>query len=289
MNHMKHTVLFFFVILLLLSACNRQNHQDFSGDQAYQFLQTLLVFGPRVPGAESHEKAATFIKNNLAGNGWSVASQDFQFDQTPLQNIVATKGNSDTLILIGTHYDSRAVADQDNQLENQDDPVLGANDGGSGTAVLLELSRILEIPENVEVWLVFFDGEDQGKLNGWTWSIGADYFVQQLQRAPSKVLIIDMIGDEDLNVYMEKNSTASLVEEVWNIAKDMDYQTAIIPEYKYAMLDDHLPFINIGYPAALLIDFDYPYWHTVGDTIEHVSAKSLQIIGDILVRWVSKQ
>lgn len=283
---------FFFIlfILFLATACTQgKNANNFSGDQAYQYLQTLLGFGPRIPGNTGRENAAAYIKTTLEENAWSVTLQDFQFDETPLQNIIAKKGNGDTLIIVGTHYDTRAVSDQDSDVEKQDDPVPGANDGGSGTAVLLELSRVLEVPENTELWLVFFDAEDQGNLNGWNWSIGADYFVHQLQDPPSKTLIIDMIGDEDLNIYQEKNSTQSLVNEIWNVVEDLKYQSFLIPQFKYAMMDDHLPFLNAGYSTALLIDFDYPYWHTTADTIDHVSSRSLQIVGDVLVQWLSEQ
>ena len=290
MIQIKRTLFFILLILVLATACTHRNNANaFSGDQAYQYLQTLLDFGPRIPGSAGRENAATFIKTTLEANAWSVTLQDFQFDNVPLQNIIAKKGNGDTLIIVGAHYDTRAVSDQESDVEKQDDPVPGANDGGSGSAVLLEMSRVLEVPEDTEIWLVFFDAEDQGDLNGWNWSIGADYFVHQLQNPPSEVVIIDMIGDEDLNIYQEKNSSQSLVDEIWNTAESLDYQSYLIPQYKYAMMDDHLPFINAGYPTALLIDFNYPYWHTTKDTIDHVSTKSLQIIGEVLVQWVSEQ
>ncbi|MGV8027274.1 MAG: M28 family peptidase [Anaerolineaceae bacterium] len=286
----RKSFIFILLILFLTTGCIQENKPiNFSGDQAYQYLQTLLSFGPRIPGSSGRERTASYIKTTLEENDWFVTLQDFQFDETALQNIIAKKGNSDTFIIIGAHYDSRAVSDQENDIEKQADPVTGANDGGSGTAILLELSRVLEVPENTELWLVFFDAEDQGNLNGWNWSIGADYFVHQLQDPPSKTLIIDMIGDEDLNIYQEKNSSSTLVDEIWNVAADLNYQSYLIPQYKYAMMDDHLPFINAGYPTALLIDFDYPYWHTTSDTIDHVSSKSLQIIGNLLVQWLSEQ
>lgn len=290
MTHVKRGFVFAFFFFLLTTACVRESETTvFSGDQAYQHIQTLLDFGARVPGSIGRENAADYIASTLERNSWSVTLQDFQLDDTSLQNIIAKKGNGDVLIIVGTHYDTRAVSDQERDVSLQDNPVPGANDGGSGTAVLLELSRVLEVPENAEIWLVFFDAEDQGKLNGWNWSIGADYFVHQLRNPPDKVLVIDMIGDEDLNIYQEKNSSQSLVNEIWNVVENLGYQTYLIPQYKYAMMDDHLPFINAGYQTALLIDFDYPYWHTTEDTLDHVSSQSLQIIGDVLVQWISVQ
>lgn len=287
--HRNKLIFLLIISLFFLPACSKQNEESlFSGEQALQHIQALLDFGARIPGSTGREKAAAYIETTLQSNDWEVEMQDFEFADVPLQNIIAKKGNGENIIILGTHYDTRAVSDQEDDLEKQAEPVPGANDGSSGTAVLLELSRVLTIPQNAQVWLVFFDGEDQGHLNDWNWSIGADYFVYHLQTVPDKVVIIDMIGDEDLNIYQEKNSNEDLVSEIWNTAADLDYQSYFIPQYKYTMIDDHLPFVNAEYSAALVIDFDYPYWHTTNDTLEHVSSQSLQIVGDVILKWVEE-
>jgi len=274
----------------ILSGCSQTPDENlFSGEMAYQYLHAILDFGSRIPGSSGSRNAAAYMETALEKNDWQVTMQDFLFEGVPLQNIIAKKGNGETLIIIATHYDTRAAADRESDSQKQGNPVPGANDGGSGSAVLLELSRVLPISADIEVWLVFFDAEDQGNINSWNWSVGAEYFVHHLPQFPSKVLIIDMIGDEDLTIYQEKNSTQTLVDEIWNVADDLGYHAVFIPQEKYALLDDHLPFINAGIPAALLIDFDYPYWHTTDDTIEHVSVDSLQMIGDLLMRWISEQ
>ena len=163
------------------------------------------------------------------------------------------------------------------------EPVPGANDGASGVAVLLELARALDKTklEN-EVWLVFFDAEDNGRLDGWQFIAGSSYFAQQLTEKPAAVIIADMIGDADQQIYKEQNSTPWLVEQVWGIAKELGYEGYFLPTAKYSMLDDHTPFLRKGIPAVDLIDFDYPYWHTTEDTADKVSAASLARVGRVL-------
>ena len=165
-------------------------------------------------------------------------------------------------------------------------PVPGANDGASGVAVLLELARVL--PEDLpgEVWLVFFDAEDNGRIPGWNWIMGSQAFVRTLDSHPDAVVIVDMIGDADQNIYQEKNSDKVLTQEIWGVAEDLGYGSSFIPSVKYSMMDDHTPFLQAGIPAIDIIDFDYLYWHTVDDTIDKVSAQSLQAVGDVVYHWV---
>ncbi len=288
-SKLKSFILYFLILIPFLVSYIGFKPNVFSGKQAFSYLQSIYKMGPCIPGTSKHEKVGAYIQDKLQNNGWLVITQQFEHDHIPLTNIIAKKGSGDSLIILGTHYDTRAVSDREREKGKQTEPVPGANDGDSGSAVLLELSRVLKLTENTEIWLVFFDGEDQGELNNWDWSIGAEYFVYQLQRSPSKVLIVDMIGDKDLNVYMEMNSTDSLNKEIWGIANKLGFQSYLLPKYKYAMIDDHIPFLNAGYATSLLIDFDYPYWHTTQDTMEHVSADSLQIIGDIITKWISVQ
>ncbi|HAF62243.1 MAG TPA: hypothetical protein DCK95_07950 [Anaerolineaceae bacterium] len=280
----------FFVIVILLAiltGCSASSTEKvFSGEKAYNHVQTQLGFGARIPGSKAIQETASYITSTLQDNSWSTQAQSFEYGGVALQNIIAKKGNGENIFIIATHYDTRAKADRDVDSAFQKYPVPGANDGASGTAVLLELSRVLAVSDDAQVWLVFFDGEDQGHLDGWEWSIGADYFVEHLTQNPHKVVIIDMIGDAKLNVFQEKNSTPDLVEEIWTAAEELDYLSYFIPEEKYTMIDDHVPFLNHGIPAVLLIDFDYDFWHTTQDTIENISADSLQIVGNLLCHWL---
>jgi Zn-dependent M28 family amino/carboxypeptidase len=191
------------------------------------------------------------------------------------------------VVIIGAHYDTRPVADQDPNPDQRQQPILGANDGASGVAVLLELARVLE-QEQLErqVWLAFFDAEDRGRLDGWPFSVGAREMAQNLVIRPQAVVVVDMIGDADQNIYYERNSDPELSAELWAIAGELGYSDSIIPQAKHTIIDDHLPFIEQGIPSVDMIDFDYPYWHTLEDTADKVSPTSLERVGRTLEVWL---
>ena len=198
-----------------------------------------------------------------------------------IRNIVAKRSEASPQIILGAHYDTRIYADYDPNPENVLKPVPGANDGASGVAVLLELARTL--PEDTaEVWLVFFDAEDNGSIEGWDWILGSREFVANNSIQPEAAIIVDMIGDADLNIYKEMNSNPELTDSIWAVAKALGYESKFIPEYKHSMLDDHTPFVQAGIPAVDIIDFDYPHWHTTRDTLDKVSALSLERVGRVL-------
>jgi hypothetical protein len=261
---------------------------SFDGLRAYTDVQTQVAFGPRVPETEGHAKALEWIREELVKAGWQVEIQESEALGHPIRNIVARRSDASPQVILGAHYDTRLHADSDPDPETSLKPVPGANDGASGVAVLLELARTL--PEDtVDLWLVFFDAEDNGRFEGWDWNLGSREFVKNNAVQPRAVVIVDMIGDADLNIYRERNSNPELTDEIWAVAKSLGYEKAFIPEYKYAMLDDHTPFIQAGIPAVDIIDFDYPYWHTIGDTPDKVSAESLEAVGRTLWTWVTQQ
>ena len=260
----------------------------FDGARAYADVLTQVEFGPRVPETEGHEQIRGWMQAELESAGWQVEIQESESLGHPIKNLVAMRGNEHPQIILGAHYDSRMYADQDPDPANHTQPVPGANDGASGVAVLLELARSL--PENtVPVWLVFFDAEDNGRIEGWDWILGSREFVENNLVQPRAVIIVDMIGDADLNIYREGNSDVALTSEIWETAKSLGYGEKFIDEYKHSMLDDHTPFLEAGIPAVDIIDFDYPHWHTVQDTPDKVSAESLKAVGDTLLAWVLGQ
>ena len=260
----------------------------FNGQRAYADVQTQVAFGPRVPGSEGHAKVQAWMQDELVNAGWQVEIQKSEALGHPIQNIVAKRSDKSPQIIIGAHYDSRMFADNDPDPANHSKPMPGANDGASGVAVLLELSRSL--PENtIPVWLVFFDAEDNGNIEGWDWILGSREFVNNTSFAPRAVVVVDMIGDADLNIYKEHNSDPGLTDEIWNTAKSLGYESKFIPEYRYSMIDDHTPFLQAGMPALDIIDFDYPYWHTTQDTPDKVSAESLEIVGKTLWTWITQK
>ncbi len=264
----------------------------FDGRQAYEDVRTQLAFGPRTPGSDAHQKVGDWIHMELADAGWQVVEQTAVVDGHTIRNISASRvqGAGDPLYILGAHYDSRLAADQDQDPTKRDVPVPGANDGASGVAVLLGLARAL--PEDLygNVWLEFFDAEDQGNLPGWDWILGSGYMASNMDRVlvthVNGVIIVDMVGDADLTIYKERNSNPALTDAIWGTAAVHGYGDQFPSSVKYQMLDDHLPFLQRGIPVALLIDFDYPWWHTTGDTLDKVSARSLDAVGSTLYYWL---
>lgn len=259
----------------------------FDGQAAYQDVIRQMDFGPRVPGSTAHSYAVAYILAELKKAGWDAAVAEASINGQTAQNILAKRG-SGAITLLGAHYDSRQYADQDPDPSHRSEPVPGANDGASGVAVLLELARTLPKMPNQQIWLVFFDLEDQGDINSQAWTEGASAFAANLKERPQKVIILDMIGDASLDIYYERNSSPDISQSIFQVAASLGYQNEFIQQYKFSMLDDHTPFIQQGIPAVDLIDFDYPYWHTTADTADKVSAKSLQAVGDTIWTWLQK-
>jgi len=277
-----------FMFGLLLCACSGFRASSFNGDQALQYAQYLMSIGNRIPGSDESIQTTLFLTEQLTQFDWEVEFQDFSHKGVLLRNVIAKKTDSNPKIIIGTHFDTRQISDQEDDPVLRSLPVPGANDGTSGTVVLLELARSLQYAD-INIWLVFFDGEDQGNLDDWEWSVGAQYFADHLQIHPEKVVIIDMIGDRNLNIYKEKNSDPVLTEEIWSVAKNIGMVQVFINEEKYTMADDHLPFVKKGIPSCLVIDFNYPYWHTQSDTIDKISKESLNATGQVLLEWLNSQ
>ncbi|MBI3241440.1 MAG: M28 family peptidase [Chloroflexi bacterium] len=169
-------------------------------------------------------------------------------------------------------------------------PVPGANDGASGVAVLLELARTLDSAKlKNEIWLAFFDAEDNGGIDDWEWIAGSRYMADSLTLAPEAMILADMIGDADQQIYYDQSSDAELSARLFQIAADLGYDEHFIPQPKYAMYDDHIPFKDRGIPAVDLIDFDYPFWHTTADTTDKVSAASLERVGRVIETYLESQ
>lgn len=262
---------------------------SFDGQRAYQDIAHQLSLGPRSPGSEGHQAVIRWITQELKSSGWQVDQQSVQIDGNTVHNLIAHQGQLQPQIIFGAHYDTRLWADQDPDPALRRHPVPGANDGASGVAVLLEMARVMPPEERANTWLVFFDAEDQGRIEGQDWIRGSTAFVQHMQFIPQAVIIIDMIGDKNLDIYLEKNSDPALAAQVWEHAASLGYTQSFIPELRHSILDDHTPFVQAGISAIDIIDFDYPFWHTTHDTLDQVSAQSLQTVGDTLLAWLSSQ
>jgi len=286
------------LVLAVFVACS--NHSDvpaFDGDSAYRFLKEQCDIGPRFPGSTGHKRVQRYIVGRLREYGANISIQPFDAvlstgDTLHLINIIANYNRKcRKRILLGAHYDTRPRADRDETPENRDKPILGANDGASGIAVLLELARIFKEQEPpVGVDLLFIDGEDYG-LEGNTedYLLGSKHFViHRKGYTPSAVIILDMIGDADLKIKVEGFSRAAsgrLVDEIFDIADSLGIDS-FSRERGLSIIDDHLPFIQAGINAVDLIDFDYPYWHTLEDTPDKCSPSSLEAVGTVVLHYV---
>jgi len=266
--------------------------RSFDGDRALEAVAAQLALGPRWPGSPGHLAVRGYIIGELNASGWEVEEQRFEYQGFEGRNIIARANQKKgPLFVVGAHYDTRRVADQSQAAVDQSLPVPGAVDGGSGVAVLLELANSLDLAKIPgEVWLAFFDLEDNGSggIPGWNWSAGSPFVAESIEEEPAAVVIVDMVGDKDQQLYYEQSSDAALTQELWRIAADLGYADSFFPDYRYSLLDDHLPFIQRGFKVALIIDFDYPYWHTVEDTLDKVSGESLLRVGHTLETWLER-
>lgn len=282
------SILIVAVLAVLTGGCRDSTpaQASFSGEAAFAWVTQQCEIGYRIPGTEAHQQTGDFIISTLEQLDWEVNTQEFPYMGVTGRNILAWKG-SGPAVLLGAHYDTRPQAD----MEDPTRPVMGANDGASGVAVLLELARVLDVEASGrQVYLAFFDAEDSGNLDGWNWIVGSSYMAAawgQNGEAPLQAMVlVDMVGDSDLQIYYERNSDATLRAEIWGVAEALGYGEQFIKQEKHSLIDDHIPFARLGVPAIDIIDFDYPYWHTTQDTPDKVSADSLAAVGRTLENWL---
>lgn len=275
---------------------------SFDKHHAFDYLQKQCTFGPRVPGTQGHRACLKFLVEELKKSTPHVIEQSF-LGSVPLEkktarltNVIASfEPSKIPRILLCAHWDTRAHADFDPHPMNREKPVPGANDGASGTAVLLELASIFKkAPPPQGVDLVLFDGEDNGlEGNISTWCLGSRHFAntfysQKTIGFPQYAILIDMVGDRELLIPIEINSrryAPEVVEKIWQKAKMLGF-SAFSFFQTHEVIDDHLELLKIGIPAVDLIDLDYPYWHTVEDTPDKCSPESLYIIGTLLLHLI---
>lgn len=282
-------------LLLLATGCTpsavQAERPAFDGRRAFADLEKQVSFGPRVPGTPEHLRCRDWLISELQKSADRVEVQ-------PFTRVVNGKGlrmynifgifneNASKRIMLSAHWDTRPTADEELDPANRRKPILGANDGASGVAVLLELARQFKQrrPE-VGVIIAFWDGEDYGPdINNML--MGSRYFARNMGRLrPDYGILLDMIGDRDLQIYKETNSVyaaSDLVDRVWRTAEQLGYRQQFPNAVKYTIMDDHVPLIEAGVPCIVLIDFDYPYWHTLQDTVDKCSPQSLQIVGEVV-------
>lgn len=292
--------LFFFLIMCigLLELVYSQT-QNFDASRAFGFLEKQCNYGPRTPGSDGHKLCLEYLTNELKKVAETVEKQHF-FYTVPLTNQslrgtnVIGKFNlaNPTRVVLCAHWDTRPKADMDPNPENHNQPVMGANDGASGVAVLLEIAQHLKQkspPYGVDI--VFFDAEDAGLYqNHSSWAIGSKIYANKIPREnmPKFGILLDMIGDQNLEVFQEINSVQNsprLVKYVWDIASEIGVNE-FYSKQGYMVSDDHLSLLSVGIPCIDIIDFDYPQWHTVQDTPENCSPESLEKIGRVILEVI---
>lgn len=264
----------------------------FDGQRAFADLRRLVAFGPRPSGSVALERTREFIMAELRAASVSFSEDKFTA-ATPMgpismTNIVAEiPGASPSIVIIGGHYDTKRMATH----------FVGANDGGSSAAFVLELARVLAKRHNkVIYWLVFFDGEEAIRRWSATDSLyGSRHFAAELTTQETKsrveaVIVVDMIADAHLGIHRETHSTPWLNDLVFTQARQLGYHQYFLSSSK-TVDDDHQPFVELGIPAIDLIDLNYGplnlYWHTRFDTVEKCSPRSLQVVGTVVLRALS--
>ena len=274
----------------------------FDSKKALSYIKKQLDFGPRYLSSDGHKLVQAFLISELNELSDEVITQSWDHrssngDLYGLTNIIGRfSPQRKDRILLGTHYDTRRFADQDGM--SPDDPVPGANDGASGVAIILEIAEVLSNTESypkVGVDIVFFDAEEgEEDLSKTSWiPLGSSYFAKNIDKIYSKVkpingVIVDMVCDRDLRIEKETaslNQAGNQFEKFWNIGyRISSYSFSSKPRYE--IKDDHTALNEIGIPTFLIIDFDYPYFHTTKDTIDKCSEKSLKVIGDSILSYI---
>ena len=290
-------------LTLIFLGC-QSNVPRFDENHAFSYLVAQCDFGPRNPGSDGYYACLDYLITELDQSANEIILQDFSYQerrynkQYNLENIIARfNPDSEFQTIISAHWDTRPWADQEDLRQDRDQPIIGANDGASGVAILLELAKIMgENPPPIGVNLVFFDGEDLGVPGeNETYCQGSRFFAKNLPiPRPDEAINLDMVGDKQLVLPIERYSLEyhpELVRHLWDRAKDMGLD-AFIGRVDYAIYDDHIPLNEIaGIPSIDIIDFKYPnsyanFWHTLNDIPENCSEESLGQVGALMVDYI---
>jgi len=268
----------------------------FDAARAFRDLVRQCDFGPRVPGSQGHQDCAAWLSRELARNADSVRQDRFSVAvkgrKLELVNIEATfnpEGRGH--VLLCAHWDTRPVADRDPDPGNREKPIPGANDGASGVAVLLEIGRALKAhPPKQRVTIVLFDGEDYGSSPTEMFYGSRRYASCYTGPVPGWAALLDMVGDRDLRLPPERFSQQKaprIVDRIWGAAERAGCE-AFVRTPGPAVLDDHLPLLARGIPCVDVIDFEYPYWHTLADTPDKCAPESLAQVGRAVLRALAE-
>ncbi|HET7273956.1 MAG TPA: M28 family peptidase [Longimicrobiaceae bacterium] len=273
----------------------------FPGDEAFTLLQKQVAFGPRIPGTEGHSQQLEWMRDYLAQRADTLIVQPFAVelstgDTLQLTNLFARfNPDASARVLLVAHWDTRPKADQADNPADRELPVPGANDGASGTAVLMQLAEMFskQAPP-IGVDLLFVDGEDYGPTTD-DMLLGAKHFAANLPAGyrPLYGVLLDLIGDKNPRFPVEGYSARyapEVVQRVWSVARDLGYGNVFVPSETIAITDDHVPLNRAGIHTANVIDFEYGpgnrYWHTPDDVPANTSASSLDMVGEVMAELI---
>ena len=277
------------------------------GERAYRYLKEICAIGPRPAGSAANARQRALVAKHFKASGATVGEQPFTTNdprsgaKVNMVNLIgAWNPERAERVVIGVHYDTRPFPDEEPDPARRTLPFIGANDGASGVAMLMEIAHHLnDLPTPWGVDLVLFDGEELVYGRDGDYFLGSKEFarvyVEERERRKRKSryvagLVLDMIGDKNLQIDQEPHSIdlqPGLVREVWTVARRLK-ASAFRNRVGRAVLDDHLPLNNGGIPAIDLIDFDYPQWHTADDLPEYCSAASLDQVGRVVTAWLAQ-
>lgn len=293
---------------ILISGCGNKTDgaSAFDGTRAFELLKKQCAFGPRYSGVQGHKDTVDFIQSELKPLADEVTTHTFKYKAdgkaVEFTNVYAVfNPDASRFVLLCAHWDTRPHADQEIDAVKSKMPVPGANDGASGVAVLLELARTFsEKKPDVGVVMAFFDGEDYGPgLNDMF--IGSKEFAKEWktafrpkgrQIAYDYGILLDMVGDSNLQIAKEiwsYQKAPKIVDKVWAAAKELGHDNVFLDEERHMVQDDHLPLCAVGIPCIDIIDFNYAEWHTIDDTPDKCSPKSLQIVGDVVAKVIYEE
>ncbi len=283
--------------LMLVNGC-RKPAITFDADRAFADLKRQVAFGPRIPGTAAYLRCRQWLVDQLAQSGGNVQQQAFTGlvggRRVEMRNVIAVyRAGQPRTVMLCAHYDTRPLADQAETAKERAMPVPGANDGASGVAVLLELARMIQAaPLPYTVVIALWDGEDTGPETD-NMFLGSRWYARKpVGPRPDFAVLLDMVGDADLQIYREQFSQDAapwLVDAVWRCAKRAGYERHFVDSVGYAVMDDHVPLIDAGIPAIDVIDFQYPWWHTPYDLPERCSAASLKAVGETMWTFLTSE
>jgi Zn-dependent M28 family amino/carboxypeptidase len=268
----------------------RSDDPAFSGERALYHVSQLVAMGPRPTGSEAVKRAGDYIADMLKAYRFRVTEQPFTVETgegtVTGRNVIAEWGEGESVIMLGTPYNTRLRADRNSE------PIPGANNSGSGAGVLLEIARALDCcyyAKDVRVRLAFFDAENNADLEGWEGPTGSSYMARNLEASPLFFVAVDMVGDADQQMYYDRSSDPALSRKIWEIAAGLGYGDYFITQFKYSLSGVHVPFAEQGIAAVSMMDFDYDYWRTTQDTMDKLSADSLERAGSTLLAFLKAE